>query len=147
MRRLAVAALASASVFALAACVVQAQSQDRGDGEPQDRPARSDRPGHDDRNEGRAAQKAPTKSGVVTEFTKNPNGETDGLRLDDGTEVRFRPNAAEKVTAAIALKDRITIEGWTHSGESVIHAATIKSEASGKLIVVDRPPPEISQRR
>ena len=80
----------------------------------------------------------------MKELTTNPQGETDGLLLDDGTEIRFRPEAADKVKAAIAPKDRVTIEGWTHAGESVIHAGTIKNEASGKLLVVDHPPPGIT---
>ena len=99
----------------------------------------------DGRRAGRAAQQAPAKSGVVAEFNRNPNGDTDGLRLDDGTEVRFPVSAGEKVTGVVSLKDRVAIEGWTQAGESEIHAATIKNETSGKLVVVDRPPPEIAQ--
>jgi hypothetical protein len=143
MKRLTIilAALAAVTV----ACLALAQ-QPRGEGPAaDDQPGRRNRADGDSRKQRRAAQQAPIKSGVVTEFTKNPDGATDGLRLDDGTEVRFRPTASEKVTAAVSLKDRVTIQGWTHSGESTIHAATIKNEASGKLVVVDRPPPEISQ--
>jgi len=77
-------------------------------------------------------------------LTANPQGETDGLLLEDGTEIRFRPESAEKVKAVIAPKDRVTVEGWTHTGESVIHAATIKNEASGTVLIVDRPPPGIN---
>ena len=100
--------------------------------------------GRGGRRERGPAQKAPPKTGTVTEFTTNPDGETDGLRLDDGTQVRFRPDAGEKVTRGVSLKDRITIEGWTHSGEAEMHVATIKNETSGKTLVVDRPPPEIA---
>jgi formylglycine-generating enzyme required for sulfatase activity/phosphatidylethanolamine-binding protein (PEBP) family uncharacterized protein len=136
--------LGSAAVLILATYIATAQPP-RGDGPPpDDRPGQRQRAGGQNRRDRGPAQKAPTKSGVVTAFAKNPEGETDGLRLDDGTEVRFRPTAGEKVTAAVALKDRVTIEGWTHSGESVLHAATIKNEASGKVVIADRPPPEIS---
>ena len=72
------------------------------------------------------AQQAPAKTGTVTEFTENPRGETDGLRLDDGTQVRFRPEAEQKVTGGVSLRDRVTIEGWTHSGEAEMHVATIE---------------------
>ena len=100
--------------------------------------------GPENRRQGRGRQQAPAKRGVVKELTANPQGETDGLLLEDGTEIRFRPESAEKVKAAIAPKDRVTIKGWTHAGESVIHAATIKNEASGKVLIVDRPPPGIN---
>ena len=96
------------------------------------------------------ARRTVTKSGVVTEFYRSPNGETDGLRLDDGTEVRFPPGAGESVTDAVSLRDRVTIEGWVPPGESELRAATIKNEASGKLVVLHRPPPEFppgGQRR
>jgi len=69
----------------------------------------------------------------------------DGLQLDDGTEVRFPAGASEKLTAAVSLKDRVTIEGWANRGESEIHAATIKNEASGKVVDLDRLPPTIRE--
>ena len=118
--------LASVATLAVAGYMVTAQ-QPRGEGKkPDDQPIPRDRSARDDRKAGRAAQQAPAKSGVVSEFNKNPDGDTAGLRLDDGTEVRFPPSAGEKVTGAVALKDRVTIEGWTQPGESEIHAATIK---------------------
>ena len=84
-------------------------------------------------------------TGMVASFQENPQGDVDGLRLDDGTEVRFRPEGATKLTGIVSLKDRVTIEGWINSGESEIHAATIKNLASGKSVDVDRPPPGIGQ--
>ena len=89
---------------------------------------------------GRGTEKTVTANGVVTSFHKGRDGDVDGLRLDDGTEVRFPPDASEKLTSVISLKDRVTIEGWKLSGESEIHAATIKNEASGQVVKVDRPP-------
>jgi hypothetical protein len=137
--------LASAATLAVAAYLAMAQPPRGEKGKPDDRSGRRDRYGPDDCRQGRAAQQAPSKSGVVAEFHKNPNGDTDGLQLDDGTEVRFPPSAGEKLAGVVSLKDRVTIEGWTHPGESEIHAATIKQEASGKVVVVDRPPPEVAQ--
>jgi hypothetical protein len=97
-------------------------------------PRKSEKPG-------RKAEKTLTAAGVVAAFHKSRNGEVDGLRLDDGTEVRFPAAASKKLAGVVSLKDRITIEGWTYAGESEIHAATIKNEASGKAVDVDRPPP------
>ncbi len=131
-------ALGVVAVLVVSLYVVHAQPPAREGQEPEDRPVRPE--GGDDR----AARAAPSRSGVVKEFCKNPRGDTDGLLLDDGTEVRFPAQAGRKLTAVVALKDRVTIEGWTHTGETEIHAATIKHDASGKVVVVDRPPPEIA---
>ena len=121
----------------------QAQPPREDGNSPDNRPSRREGRGPENR-QGRAAQRVPAKSGVVKELTENPQGETDGLLLEDGTEIRFRPASARNVKAAISPKDRVTVEGWTHSGESVIHAATIKIEASGKVLTVDRSPPGIN---
>ncbi|MCY2992502.1 MAG: SUMF1/EgtB/PvdO family nonheme iron enzyme [Planctomycetota bacterium] len=163
MRRLAVAAFASAAVLALAVYFVHAQPPERRGRRPQDQPAQSDRDDargpdrrkKDDQDRGdsgdrpspgggkseRIVDQTLTKRGVVAEFHENPDGDTAGLRLDDGTEVRFPPS--EKLAGVIALKDRVTITGWTHPGETELHAATIKNEASGKVVDVDRPPPNL----
>ena len=135
--------LASVAMLTVAASIAMAQpAREEGPEPGGDRPQQRDRSGRKPRG---PAQKAPAKTGTVTEFTKNPDGETDGLQLDDGTRVRFRPEASEKVTGGVSLRDRITIEGWSHSGESEMHVATIKNETSGKTLVVDRPPPELSE--
>jgi len=117
---------------------------DHRDVDDQDPDSASDHPSQSGRQTERAVDRDSSKSGIASAFSQNPNGDTDGLRLADGTEVRFPPDVAEKVTAAVALKDRVTIKGWIYSGESEIHAATINNDTSGKLVVVDRPPPEIS---
>ncbi|MFO0892673.1 MAG: hypothetical protein U0790_26460 [Isosphaeraceae bacterium] len=77
-------------------------------------------------------------------MTRNEKGDADGLLLEDGTVVRFPAARDDDPTRTISPDDRVTIEGWTHPGESEIHAATIKKGPSGRPIVVDRPPPEIS---
>ena len=85
------------------------------------------------------AEKALTVTGVVASFHKNERGDVDSLRLEDGTEVRFSARDGEKVTRIISVKDRITIEGWTQRAESEMDAATIKNEASGKSVALERP--------
>jgi len=136
--------LVTTVIGTLAACVALAQQPGKDDKGPVDRPPPANRPGRADRSDGQVAQKA-SKSGIVKEFTKNPEGDTDGLRFEDSTEVRFPPSAASKVKQLVSLKDRVTINGWLQPGEAEIHGATIKHEASGKFITVDRAPPEISQ--
>jgi hypothetical protein len=123
--------LGFAAVVATASCTAKAQR-------PPEQPGNADQAGRD-------AQPTPTESGVVTEFLRNPSGQTDGLRLDDGTEVRFPAAAGEKLKGVVSLKDRVAIEGWIQPGESEIHAATVTHQASGKVVVVDRPPPGMRQ--
>ena len=99
--------VALAGVTALALSIYVAHGQPPADDRDEGGPRRVERQegnrrapgGRGGRRERGPAQKAPAKTGTVTEFTKNPDGETDGLRLDDGTQVRFRPDAGEKVTA------------------------------------------------
>ncbi|MCY2990085.1 MAG: hypothetical protein NTY19_19755 [Planctomycetota bacterium] len=166
MRRPLLVTLAGVTLLGLAVQVVPAQRPDRGGKKPRDPSAASDvgedrepqrseaedrdrapppdRPRRTGSQEGRTADQAATKRGVVTEFHKNAEGEVAGLELDDGTEVRFPPS--DKLTGVITVKDRVTITGWTHSGESEVHAASIKNEATGKVVTVDRPPPELAER-
>ena len=134
----------TAMATVVAACIAAAQQPPAEESGPGDGPQIDRRSGRGDRQPGRPARKI-TKSGVVKEFCTNPDGATDGLLFDDGTEVKFPPSAAKALTQAVSANDRVTITGWNQSGESEIHAATIKHEASGKVIIVDRAPPEISQ--
>ena len=144
MRHISWAASAICWLALLAVGQVQAKPP-----EPQEKPAVADDdrppPPRNEEKPGREAGKTPAKSGVVAEFHRNPKGDADGLRLDDGTEVRFPASASEKLTALVSINDRVTIDGWINSGESEIHAATIKNAASGKVVDVDRPPPNIRQ--
>ena len=123
----------------------QAQAQPP---EPQEKPAAAD----DDRpprltrrrKPGRKAEKTLTVTGVVASFHKSRDGRRrwSATWTANGGAI----SSERKLTGVVSLKDRVTIEGWTHSGESEIHAATIKNEASGKVVDVDKPPPENSAR-
>ena len=77
--------------------------------------------------------------GIVASFHENGDGSIDGLRLHDGTEVRFRPGTSEKLLG-VSIKDRVTIEGWKFQGESEIHATTMRNEATGRVLTLDRLP-------
>jgi hypothetical protein len=100
-------------------------------------------PPRQEKQPGREAEKTLTISGLVTSIHKSRDGDADGLRLDNGTEVLFPAN--EKLNGAVSPNDRVAIDGWTYPAESAIHAATIKNEMSGKVVVVDRPPPGARQ--
>lgn len=100
-------------------------------------------PGADDAE--RRAEKSTTVSGEVAEFHSSPDGEIDGVTLKDGTEVRFPRESGEKVTAVVSIGDQVEISGWTHAGESEVHAATITHVGSGQLVNVDQPPPGLPE--
>jgi hypothetical protein len=93
----------------------------------------------------RQADKAKKVSGEVAELHRSPAGEVDGLTLKDGTEVRFPPKAGDNVAAAVSIGDQVEIAGWTHAGESEVHAATITNVGSGKALDVDQPPPGVPE--
>jgi hypothetical protein len=92
---------------------------------------------------GRDAEKAADVRGELGEFHHSPDGDVDGITLKDGTLIRFPSNAGSKVTEMAAIGDQIEIIGWTHAGESEVHAATIKNAGSGNTLVVDQAPPNI----
>ena len=144
MRHVVRAASAMCVLASLASGCVQAAPP-----EPQEKPAVAD----DDRpppprkgaKPGRGADKTLTVTGVVASFHKNRDGDADGLSLEDGTEVRFPASASKRLTGVVSPKGRVSIEGWTNQGESEIHAATIKNEASGMAVSVDHLPPTMRQ--
>lgn len=92
---------------------------------------------------GREAEKPADIRGEVSEFHRSPDGDVDGMILNDGTLILFPPNAGKKVTELVAIGDQIDISGWTHAGESEVHAATIKNAGNGNIIDVDQAPPNI----
>ncbi len=55
--------------------------------------------------------------GIVVRFTIAPKGETHGLILDNGTEVRWPPHLGAKVTRLLARHDKVRVTGWTHIGK------------------------------
>ncbi len=71
-----------------------------------------------------------TVSGVVEGWNQKPDGKLDGLALGDGTEVRFPPQRAEAVRAAVREGARIEATGvW--QGRGVLHAYSITDSRTG----------------
>lgn len=91
----------------------------------------------------RRADKAAKVSGEIAEFHQSPDGEVDGLTLQDGTEIRFPPKSGKNVTGTVSIGDQVEISGWTHAGESEVHAEKITNVSSGKAVDVDQPPPDV----
>jgi hypothetical protein len=78
------------------------------------------------------------RKGVVSRILMNPEGDADGLLLDNGTQVKFPPHMSKDLRATVAEKDAVTINGVEEKGQ-VVRADTIKNEKSGKSIK-DTPP-------
>lgn len=76
--------------------------------------------------------------GPVTRLLTNPYGDIDGLRLSDGTIVRFPPHMADALTAAVKVGDRVRIIGRRETAGSVKADAVVNS-ATGQT-VYDQPP-------
>ena len=93
----------------------------------------------------RRADKAAKVSGEIAEFHQSPDGEVDGITLKDGTEIRFPPKSGKNVTGTVSIGDQVEISGWTHAGESEVHAAKITNVGSGKAVDVDQPPPDVPE--
>ena len=82
-----------------------------------------------------------TVSGVVESWNRNHEGKFDGLRLEDGIEVRFPPPRAEAVRTTIHEGSRVEASGvW--QGRRVLHAYSITDTRTGILVEAHEPPDE-----
>lgn len=81
-----------------------------------------------------------TVDGKLRQWLVNPNGEVDGLLLDDGTQVAFPPHLSAQLTQALKPKDALRISGFRGAdGAAVLRAASITNTANGR-VVTDQPP-------
>ena len=83
--------LASLAALAVAGYVVTAQQPRRAGEAPDDQPTRRDRSAREDGKEARAAQQAPAKSGIVSEFNKDPDSSGFVLRSSEVAEGGMLP--------------------------------------------------------
>jgi hypothetical protein len=83
----------------------------------------------------------PTTKGTVRHFTLAPNGELDGLILDDGTEVHVPPHLSSQLAAAVRLGDSVRVRGYRAWLAPVIRAASITDVATGGMVIDAGPPP------
>ena len=96
-------------------------------------------------SEERQTDEAMKVSGTVVAFHRSPDGEIDGIELNDGTEVRFPPRSGEIVAASVSIGDQVEIVGRMQDGEFEIHATTVTSVGSGKSVEVDKPPADLPE--
>lgn len=77
--------------------------------------------------------------GPVQRMLINPYGEVDGLRLVDGTIVKFPPHVSDTLTAAVKPGDMVRVIGRPEA-RGTVKADAIVNTASGQT-VYDQPPP------
>lgn len=77
--------------------------------------------------------------GAVQRMLINPYGEIDGLRLADGTVVKFAPHLADALAAAVKPGDAVRVIGRPEA-RGTVRADAIVNTASGQT-VYDQPPP------
>ncbi len=80
----------------------------------------------------------------VARWLTNPYGEVDGLRVADGTIVRFPPHLADAMTAAIRPGDRVRIIG-RRDAQGPVRADAIVNSATGQT-VYDQPAASAGER-
>lgn len=90
----------------------------------------------------------PTIHGKVAQYDLTPRGDVDGLILDDGTEVHFRPDLGLQVVAIVRPGEAVTIHGLKARVLNLVQAMSVTGDASGKTVSDEglsmggrRPPP------
>ena len=81
----------------------------------------------------------PAIHGKVTQYDLTPRGDVDGLILDDGTEVHFRPDLGLQVAAIVRPGDTVTIHGLKARVLKLVQAMSVTGDASGKTVVDEGP--------
>ncbi|RYF64904.1 MAG: hypothetical protein EOO29_41500 [Comamonadaceae bacterium] len=81
---------------------------------------------------------AATVSGRLQRWLLNPNGEADGLLLQDGTQIAFPPHLSATLTEWLRPGDNVEVIGSRRSGDArVLRASTVQSQGR---TVQDTPP-------
>ncbi|SFD72339.1 hypothetical protein [Paracidovorax konjaci] len=83
------------------------------------------------------AVESATHGGTLQRWLLNPNGEADGLLMQDGTQVAFPPHLSQTLTGWLRVGDALEVTGWNHSGVPVLRASTVRSQGR---TVEDTPP-------
>jgi len=83
------------------------------------------------------AEQSATASGRLQRWLPNPNGEADGLLLQDGTQIAFPPHLSDTLTAWLHPGDPVEVTGSHRPDAPVLRAETFQSQGR---TVQDRPP-------
>lgn len=85
----------------------------------------------------------PEVTGTVELFLLNPHGESDGLVMEDGTEVHFPPHLSTKIHKVIKVGDLVKVRGVRAREGDVL--AAIALQGDGGKPVLDEGPPELKR--
>jgi hypothetical protein len=85
-------------------------------------------------------QQLPTQRGEVKQFTMTPRGDTDGLILTDGTEVKVPKHLSSEIAYSIKPGDAVTIHGLRAAALPLVQATSITDDATGRTVVDNGPP-------
>lgn len=84
-----------------------------------------------------AALEQASASGRLQRWLLNPNGEADGLLLQDGTQIAFPPHLSNSLTTWLRPGDTVEATGWRRADTPVLRASVIRSQSRA---VEDTPP-------
>lgn len=84
-----------------------------------------------------AALEQATVSGTVQRWLVNPNGEADGMLLQNGTQIAFPPHLSAELTSWLRVGDAVQVTGWNRKDIGVLRASSIQSQGR---VVQDTPP-------
>jgi len=90
----------------------------------------------------KAHEKPMNAHGKVKELIRNPKEDVDGLRLEDGTEVKFPPHLGKQLEELVKPGEEVRVEGRRHEtpkGDVHLHADRIVAVATDKEVVRDKP--------
>jgi hypothetical protein len=83
---------------------------------------------------------APVTTGRIARFLINPNGDVDGLLLDDGAQVNFPPHLSAQLLQIARVGDNVSVQGFRGYGAGAMHATVITNISTAQSMV-DQPPP------
>jgi hypothetical protein len=82
---------------------------------------------------------SPVVTGRIKTILMNPNGDIDGLLLDNDTQVNFPPHLSEALMQIARVGDTVSVQGFRGYGAGAMHATVITNSSSGRSMV-DQPP-------
>jgi len=92
-------------------------------------------------NAGPALVGAYSRRGTIKAFNAGPEGETNGLILNDGTVVLFPPEAAGQLLSVVKEGSRVTFAGFGRTGALGRMIVTAQSiTANGQTFTMPSPP-------
>ena len=87
-----------------------------------------------------AGAEAAVVRGSVLQWHRCPAGMIQGVRLDDGTEVRFPSYPADPLAELAPPEEPVEVVGWRFPHDPILHARWIRNPRTTDEAEVDLPP-------